>query len=83
MVLTQVLEVKGISLTSNDCFLGMNMLMVGMIGPVHPCEQVCVRHQGNNKYTVSYLVKDTGNYVLVVKWGDEHIPGSPFRVAVK
>jgi len=62
---------------------GQNMLMVGVLGPSHPCEEVHIRHQGRNQYNVSYLVKDPGNYVLIVKWGDDHIPGSPFHVTVQ
>ena len=62
--------------------LGMNMLMVGVMGPTYPCEEVHVRHQGRNKYTVSYRVKERGSYVLIVKWGDQHVPGSPFNVNV-
>ena len=29
---------------------------------------------------VSYVVHEKGEYIIFVKWGDEHIPGSPFRV---
>lgn len=61
---------------------GINMLMVGVMGPKLPCEEVRVRHVGGNRYGVSYLVQERGNYVLVVKWGDQHIPGSPFHVVV-
>ena len=56
--------------------------MVGVMGPKFPCEEVHIRHQGSNKYAVSYRVKERGNYVLIVKWGDQHVPGSPFHVAV-
>ena len=63
--------------------LGHNFLMVGMMGPQHPCEEICVHHLGRNKYTVKYLVRDHGNYVLVIKWGDDHVPGSPFHVAIQ
>ncbi|XP_055521842.1 filamin-A-like [Leucoraja erinacea] len=33
-------------------------------------------------YSVVYLLKEKGSYTLVVKWGDEHIPGSPFHISV-
>jgi len=26
------------------------------------------------------MVKDRGEHGLIIKWGDEHIPGSPFTV---
>ncbi|XP_018518812.1 LOW QUALITY PROTEIN: filamin-B [Lates calcarifer] len=68
---------------SVDCSkAGKNMLLVGVHGPQVPCEEVLVKHLGNLQYNVSYLLKERGNYVLVVKWGDDHIPGSPFHVVV-
>lgn len=63
-------------------FPGKNMLLVGVHGPQVPCEEVLVKHVGNLQYNVSYLLKERGNYILVVKWGDEHVPGSPFHVTV-
>lgn len=66
-----------------DCSqAGKNMLLVGVHGPQVPCEEVLVKHVGNLQYNVSYLLKERGNYILVVKWGDEHVPGSPFHVTV-
>ncbi|KAM3621534.1 uncharacterized protein V6R79_012576 [Siganus canaliculatus] len=66
-----------------DCSkAGKNMLLVGVHGPQVPCEEVLVRHQGNLQYNVSYVLKERGSYVLVVKWGEDHIPGSPFHVTV-
>ncbi|XP_034726061.1 filamin-B [Etheostoma cragini] len=68
---------------SLDCSkAGKNMLLVGVHGPQVPCEEVLVKHLGNLQYNVSYMLKERGNYILVVKWGDDHIPGSPFNVTV-
>ncbi|XP_067360675.1 filamin-B isoform X2 [Channa argus] len=68
---------------SVDCSkAGKNMLMVGVHGPQVPCEEVLVKHLGNLQYNVSYVLKEQGNYILVVKWGDDHVPGSPFHVTV-
>ncbi|XP_060926160.1 filamin-B isoform X1 [Limanda limanda] len=68
---------------SLDCSkAGKNMLLVGVHGPQVPCEEVLVKHSGNLQYNVSYLLRERGSYVLVVKWGDDHIPGSPFHVVV-
>ncbi|XP_061617263.1 filamin-C-like isoform X4 [Phyllopteryx taeniolatus] len=66
-----------------DCSkAGSNMLMVGVHGPRAPCEEVYVKHAGHRMYNVTYTVKEAGNYILMVKWGDAHIPGSPFHVTV-
>ena len=59
------------------------MLMVGVMGPTTPCEEIYVKHIGRQQYNVRYIVKDSGNYVLVVKWGDQHVPGSPYHVTVQ
>ncbi|XP_062418891.1 filamin-A isoform X2 [Pungitius pungitius] len=68
---------------SVDCSkAGRNMLLVGVDGPKVPCEEILVKHLGNRLYNVSYQLKEKGEYVLVVKWGDEHIPGSPYHINV-
>lgn len=61
---------------------GTNMMMVGVHGPKTPCEEVYVKHMGNRVYNVTYTVKEKGDYILIVKWGDESVPGSPFKVNV-
>lgn len=58
------------------------MLMVGVYGPKNPCEEVVIKHVGNQQYQVNYCIKDKGDYMLIVKYGDQHIPGSPFQVEV-
>ncbi|XP_015274500.1 PREDICTED: filamin-C [Gekko japonicus] len=66
-----------------DCSkAGTNMLMVGVHGPKTPCEEVYVKHMGNRVYNVTYTVKEKGDYILIVKWGDESVPGSPYQVNV-
>nr|CAB3246486.1 filamin-C-like [Phallusia mammillata] len=61
---------------------GSNMLLVGIHGPSTPCEEVHVKHMGHKRYTVTYTARESGQYLLIVKWGEEHIPGSPFQVTV-
>uniref|UniRef100_A0A3Q2GF54 Filamin C, gamma a (actin binding protein 280) n=1 Tax=Cyprinodon variegatus TaxID=28743 RepID=A0A3Q2GF54_CYPVA len=64
-----------------DCSkAGTNMLMVGVHGPQAPCEEVYVKHMGNKMYNVTYTVKDKGSYTVIVKWGDDNVPGSPYKV---
>merc|ERR1712223_2129942 len=66
---------------SVDCNLaGNNVLYVGVYGPDIPCDEVVIKHQGEKRYSVSYVVHQKGEYIIFVKWGDDHIPGSPYRV---
>lgn len=58
------------------------MLLIGVHGPTTPCEEVSMKHVGSQQYNVTYVVKEKGEYVLAVKWGEEHIPGSPFHITV-
>ncbi|KAK6308660.1 hypothetical protein J4Q44_G00219310 [Coregonus suidteri] len=68
---------------SVDCSkAGRNMLLVGVDGPRVPCEEVLVKHVGNRIYNISYQLKEKGEYILVVKWGEQHIPGSPYHITV-
>lgn len=61
---------------------GNNILYVGMYGPKGPCEEVFIKHMGRNNYQVNYVVRERGEYIVIVRWGDDHIPGSPFKVEV-
>ena len=66
-----------------DCSrAGNNILYVGVYGPDTPCEEVVIKHQGNKKYSVEYVVREEGKYAIFVKWGDSHISGSPFYINV-
>jgi len=59
------------------------MLVVGISGPSVPCEYLTVVHLGRLQYSVKYRLGQPGNYVLMVKWGDQHIPGSPYQLVAK
>lgn len=61
---------------------GTNILYVGIYGPKGPCDEVQLKHKGKNNYECWYVVRDRGDYIVIVKWGDEHIPGSPYKVEV-
>ena len=56
--------------------------MVGVWGPETPCEEVNVKHMGRRIYNVNYRVKERGDYVIIVKYGDDHVGGSPFALSV-
>jgi len=64
-----------------DCGQASNMLLVGVLGQRGPCEEVVVRHLGRGIHRVTYRVCDPGDYILVVKWGEQHVPGSPFSLS--
>ncbi|CAD1478115.1 unnamed protein product, partial [Heterotrigona itama] len=66
--------------TVNATDAGNNILFVGVYGPKGPCEEVSMKHTGRNNYNVSYVVRERGEYIVIVKWGDDHIPGSPYKV---
>ncbi|GAU93664.1 hypothetical protein RvY_05566 [Ramazzottius varieornatus] len=66
--------------TVNASSAGHNVLMVGVYGQKNPAEEVHVKHTGHDAYTVSYMLKEAGEYLLIVKYGDDHIPGSPFLI---
>lgn len=66
-----------------DCSkAGSNMLLVGIQGPRAPCEELQVKHLGRQLYSVAYVVRERGEHLLVLKWGDHHVPHSPFRITV-
>lgn len=60
--------------------VGNNILFIGICGPDGQCDEVAVKHLGENVYHVIYRVHRRGPYVIVAKWGDDHIPDSPFAL---
>lgn len=61
---------------------GQGVLFVGLYNPKGPSEEVQVKHTGRHTYTVNYYVRERSDYMLIVMWGDAHVPGSPFNVEV-
>uniref|UniRef100_A0A194AJE0 Putative filamin-A-like protein isoform X7 n=1 Tax=Pinctada fucata TaxID=50426 RepID=A0A194AJE0_PINFU len=60
---------------------GHAMLYVGMVAPNgYPEPELMVKKNKVTEYTVTYKVAEVGEHTLVVKWGDEEIPGSPFSL---
>ncbi|KAH8382492.1 hypothetical protein KR009_003887 [Drosophila setifemur] len=78
--LTHVSLVERNEFTVDGSQAGTNMLLVGVLGQRGPCEEVVIKHLGRNVHRVTYRVGDPGDYILVAKWGEQHIPGSPFRL---
>ena len=60
-------------------------LLVGMMGvgqTSRPVDEMIVKHQSRDQYSIEYTVRETGRYALLVMWGNQHVPGSPFFVDV-
>jgi len=74
---------KEATFTVDTTRAGYNVLMVGILGGNIPCEEVLVKHIGQKQYSVNYVVHERGDYQLIIKWGDQHIPGSPFLINVQ
>jgi len=62
---------------------GNNILYVGVYGPETPCDEVVIKHRGQKVYSVDYVVRERGKYIIFVKWGEEHVRGSPYHVEVQ
>ena len=63
---------------------GDNAIFAGIVGPqgTAPVDEMNIKHTARTVYTVSYTMKERGEYFLFVKYGDDHIPGSPFTLEV-
>lgn len=62
---------------------GSSVLFAAILGPGGRQGQVRLKHMGKNTYRVDYHARDSGNHLLYVKWGEEHVPGSPFLLNVQ
>merc|ERR1712224_105438 len=61
---------------------GRGSLTVGVEGPSIPADEVTIKRVKDKTYKVAYVAEAPGQYTIRVKWGDEHIPGSPFTLNV-
>ncbi|XP_069125189.1 filamin-A-like isoform X3 [Argopecten irradians] len=69
--------VQSFSLDTKEA--GSAMLFVAMCDPKGiPEPELTVKKNGPTQFTVSYKCHEIGEHTLMVKWGDEDIPGSPF-----
>ena len=59
---------------------GDSMLLVGCHGPTLAADEIIVKHVGSSRFDVRFKPAQPGDHVLVVKWNNEHVPGSPFLV---
>ena len=45
--------------------------------------KVEVIEQGNGRYIVSVEAEKPDEYLVSIKWGEDHVPGSPFKLSVE
>ena len=45
--------------------------------------KVDVVEQGNGRYVVSVEAEQPDEYLVSIKWGEDHVPGSPFKLSVE
>ena len=75
-------EVNALNQMLVDCSrAGENVLFVAVLGTGGQ-EQVHVKHKEDNKFMVKFMMREHGNHILYVKWGEQNIPGSPFLIDV-
>lgn len=56
------------------------MLFVGVVTSRGPSEEVSVKHRGDGQYDVAYKIPDHTRALVLIKYGDSEILGSPFTV---
>lgn len=60
---------------------GHGMLNIGMVSSNgNPAAELSYKATSKNVYTLSYKVNETGEHTLMILWGEDHIPGSPFII---
>ena len=59
---------------------GSEALSVSICGPGNRQLEADVLPQGPHVHDVHYLLSQTGQHIISVQWGKEHIPGSPFVI---
>ena len=62
---------------------GQALLTLGMMSPSgHLMNDLTVKKQRPTAYQVAYTAPEKGDHTLVIRWGTDDIPGSPFTVHV-
>ena len=64
------------------CCAGNAMLTVGIISPTGlPVEELSYKKTRPTLYTVSYRLKEKGEHQMIIRWGNDDVPGSPVALA--
>ena len=62
---------------------GNGYLGIAVFGVYVPAENICVTHNGDYTFEVTYRIPKPGETTISVKWHDVHLKGSPFTVITK
>jgi filamin len=56
---------------------------VGIITPTgNPADELTYKKQRGTVYQVTYRTSEKGDNQLIIRWGQDEIPGSPFSLKV-
>jgi len=59
------------------------MLTLGLMSPSgNPVEELTYKKTRPTIYTVNYRCREKGEYQMIIRWGNEDVPGSPFNITV-
>lgn len=62
---------------------GQGLMTVGILTPSgNPVEELTYKKQRGTVYTVNYRSSEKGEHQLIIRWGQDEIPGSPFLFKV-
>lgn len=59
---------------------GEGLLAVQITDPEGKPKKASIRDNGDGTYTVSYVPDTTGRYTILIKYGGDEIPYSPYRI---
>lgn len=62
---------------------GHGLLVVGLMTPKgNPVEELTYKKQRGTIIAVNYKSSEKGEHTLIIRWGQDEIPGSPFTIKV-
>ena len=64
-------------------YIGSDLLYVAAMSTHGPVDELVLTHQGSGLYDIKYKAPERGRLLIYVKYGDDHVPGSPFDVVVE
>ncbi|GMT22681.1 hypothetical protein PFISCL1PPCAC_13978, partial [Pristionchus fissidentatus] len=59
---------------------GSSLISVTIGTAKGPCDELSIKHEGDGRYSVTYVVKERAKGTAAIKYGDAEIHGSPFSL---